>query len=105
MNEHTFNIGDVQDKPVYTLTCREFCALVQYANEKQNTNLTLPPAKAIGIPQLADALACSPAQISIMRREGVLDSSVISRVGRKIVFNVEKARDAANSWKREKARP
>ena len=62
----------------------------------------MTPRQAIGISALADALACSPSQIATMRREGVLDGAIISHIGRNIVFDVAKARSAANAWKKEK---
>ena len=100
----TIDYEAIKDRPVYTLSCAEFCALTQYAHMGLADSDAAPiaHAQAIGISALASALSCSPSQIAIMRRDGALRDCVISHVGRKYVFDVEKARKAANNWKAAK---
>ena len=58
-----------------------------------------PIQQAIGISVLADALSCSPSQVSKMQKAGVLQDAIISHVGRNYVFDIQKAREAAIAWK------
>lgn len=81
----------------------DFVALARFAGASSDgAHATMTPRQAIGISALADALSCSSSQVANMRRDGALDGAIISHVGRNIVFDVEKARAAANEWKKEK---
>lgn len=53
---------------------------------------------ATGISALANEIGCSSSQVYILKRQGVLDTAIVSRIGRKIVFDVEKARELANDF-------
>ena len=94
----TFEFEVDKDRPLYSLSCREFIALARYIRDAAEENTNLSSEQAIGISALAAALNCSPSQISNMRRDGVLDMAIISRFGRNIVFDVKMAREAANRW-------
>ena len=104
-NENTFDFETVKDRPVYTLSCREFCELTRFANSGISGQFAAAPVaspQAIGIAALADALSCSASQIYILKKAHRLDDAVISRIGRRIVFDVDKARTAANAWQTAK---
>lgn len=99
------NTSDITIEPLLTrrlidLEGRDFLQLAMYAfSSVESHSAPAIPIQAIGITALAQALSCSVSQISTMRRDGVLDDCVISNVGRHIVFDVDKARAAANAWK------
>lgn len=104
-NKQIMNTSDISIEPLLTrrlidLEGRDFLLLAQYAIASvDGPSAPALPVQAIGISALAQALSCSVSQISTMRRDGVLEKCVISNVGRHIVFDVDKARAAANAWK------
>lgn len=81
------------DKPIWQMSGREFCALTNYANA-MNEALSAPASRHLcrGVRALATHLACSESKIYALRRDGVLDDAVVSRIGKAIVFDGEKAR-------------
>ncbi len=81
---------------------RQYLALQAYANNFNSRPVAVERAQAIGIAQLAQALHCSVSQVAKMRREGILDDAVISRLGRNIIFDIRKAENAANKWHENK---
>lgn len=96
------NIEPLLEKPVWQMTGREFCALSHYANS-QDVQKTYSPAvvRIAGIKDLAAYLDCSESTIYDLRRRGVLDDAVIPSVGRKVVFDGEKARALAAKYKQK----
>ena len=100
-----FDFEAYKDRLIVTLSCGEYCALSRYANALVSDGggtTPLAARQAVGIAALADALSCSPSQVAAMRRDGALDCAIISQVGRRIVFNIDQARSAANEWKKNK---
>lgn len=93
------DINTLLSLPIWQMTGAQFVALAQYANASAEAQVPVAPPQAIGIAELADALHCSVAQVAVMRRDGVLDEAIVSRIGRHIVFDIDKARKAANEWK------
>lgn len=55
-----------------------------------------------GVQAVAEYCACSPSQIAKLLREGVLDSAIVSRIGKSIVFDADKARNSANVYQEQK---
>lgn len=102
--DNIFDYEAIKDRPVYTLTCKEFCELIRFANSGiPDQGATTPSSpQAVGINALADALSCSASQIYNLQKAHMLDDAVISRIGRRIVFDVDKARAAANEWQASK---
>lgn len=60
--------------------------------------------QAIGIHDLAIELGCSVSMLYVLKKNGVLNDSIISHIGKKVVFNVEKARSLANTWRAQHER-
>ena len=48
--------------------------------------------------ELSDYIGCCQSTIYDLKKKGVLDEAIISRVGRKIVFDAEKARVLASNY-------
>lgn len=94
-------------EPVWQMTGRELCTLIKYANENAGEqDGGRAPRKAVGVNALAEALSCSSSAIFVLMRTpreedgsadggGVLRDVIVSRIGRSIVFDVEKARTLA----------
>ena len=106
-------------KPLWQMTGEEYCQLTHYAlSLTPNAGSSQAPIgqKALGIHALAVELGCSDSTVyGLMRtpREedgsfeggGVLKDAIVSRIGRRIVFDVDKARELAKqSQQREEVR-
>ncbi len=105
------NVDVLLDTPIWQLSGREFCELVQFANSLHDGQCIATETKrtlVYGVQALADALACSPSTIYALMRTprtedgsaeggGVLRDAIVSRIGRRIVFDVELARTFATT--------
>ena len=112
MNSQT-NIEGLLGKPLWQMTGEEYCQLTHYAlSLSLNTGSSSPSPpgqKAFGVHALAVELGCSDSTVySLMRtpREedssadggGILRPAIVSRIGRRIVFDVETARRLADDY-------
>lgn len=88
------------DKPVWQMTGKEFFALTRYAQSPQEE--TKAVITCLGVKALSEELACCETTIYSMKREGVLDTAVVSKIGKRIVFDVAKARELANIYMDER---
>ena len=102
-------IEGLLQKPLWQMTGEEYCQLTHYAiSLSPNAGTSQAPTgqKALGIHALAVELGCSDSTVySLMRTPrkedasseggGILKDAIISRIGRRIVFDVDKARELA----------
>lgn len=91
----TTEIKNLLDKPVWQMTGKEFYQLACYALEGNVTTGTTKGVCVTGVHALAEYLDCCDSTVYALKRNGVLDGAVISQIGRKIVFDGEKARELA----------
>ena len=92
----TIEINELLDRPIWQMTGREFCVLAQYANGGQAQAAPAGGRKlCTGVRALAEYLGCCEATIYILKKDGVLDAAIISQIGKRIVFDGEKARSLA----------
>ncbi len=103
------NINGLLEKPLWQMTGEEYCQLTQYAlSISTGKGIAPSPAgqKAFGVHALAVELGCSDSTIYALMRTarkedgssddgGVLKDAIVSRIGRRIVFDVDKARELA----------
>lgn len=90
--------------PLWQMTGEEYLALHTYAcNNNRNTKLaeTQTSIKVTGVRALADYLQCCESTIYSLLRHKVLDSAIISRIGKRIVFDGEVARHCANDYQEQ----
>ncbi|MEE3391119.1 MAG: DUF3853 family protein [Candidatus Cryptobacteroides sp.] len=101
-------------KPLWQMTGEEYCQLTQYAMSLSPNVETSPVPmgqKALGVHALAVELGCSDSTIYALMRaareedgsaEGgeILKPAIVSLIGRRIVFDVDKARDLAIQYQR-----
>ena len=77
----------------------EYVALHAYACA---INMTGPEASQVtrlkGVQAVAEYCACSDSQIAKLLREGVLDTAILSRIGKSIIFDGDEARRCANEY-------
>ena len=106
------NINGLLEKPLWQMTGEEYCQLTQYALSLSNGMGTAPSQsgqKALGVHALAVELGCSDSTIYALMRTpreedgsseggGILKAAIVSRIGRRIVFDVDKAREQATQY-------
>jgi len=90
--------------PLWQLTGEDYVALHAYAVEKVSggNGTPAPVTRVTSIHALAQYIHCSDSLIFRLRREGVLDDAVISRVGKTITFDAEAALRLANEYQAQK---
>ena len=103
------DIQGLLEKPIWQMTGEEYCQLTHYAlSLTPSAGSSQAPAgqKALGVHALAIELGCSESTIYALMRTpreedgsaiggGVLKDAIVSRIGRRIVFDVDKARELA----------
>ena len=106
------NINGLLEKPLWQMTGEEYCQLTQYALSLSTGTGTAPSPsgqKALGVHALAVELGCSDSTIYALMRTprvedgsseggGILKGAIVSRIGRRIVFDVDKARERATQY-------
>lgn len=87
-------------KPLWQLTCEEYVALHKYAVKVANDEVGAPQTvtRCTGVRELARFLTCCESTIYSLKREGVLDDSILSSIGKNTVFDGEKARELAQAY-------
>ncbi len=105
-------IDGLLKKPLWQMTGEEYCQLTQYAMSLSPNAGTSPVSmgqKALGVHALAVELGCSDSTIYALMRAareedgssdggGILKPAIVSRIGRRIVFDVDKARELATQY-------
>lgn len=98
-------------KMIVQMTGADLVALIRYAIcLTECNNNPVPRTTVNGVSALADALACSPSTIYALMRTareedgsseggGILRDAIVSRIGRAIVFDVERSRELAKEYK------
>lgn len=94
------SIEQLLDRPLWQLSCREYIALMRYAHTSIAES-GAPAARNLchGVDALAQYLGCSPAKVYDLKRKGILEEAIVSRIGRAIVFDGDLARDLATNKK------
>ncbi len=97
MDTSVINVDELLTRPVCLMTGAEYCALTRYATAASGT-VASPSRQAVGIQALAKELGCSASTLYAIKKNGALNDAIISRIGRKEVFDIEKARTLANDY-------
>lgn len=85
-------------KPIWQMTGEEFLTLTK---QTKDDNQSTQPKYAYGMLALGEALGCSLSTIYSLKRNKILDQAIVSVVGRKIAFDIEKARYLADKYKKD----
>lgn len=88
-----YSINEFLKKSIIQMTGEEFCQLTRYANSGNGPAPAEEHHYAHGVSELAECLGCCPSTIYAMRRAGKLEPAIVSRLGKKIIFDVEKAKE------------
>lgn len=102
---NNINISELLGRPLWQLTCQEYVALMRHLlSESGNAgNGSTPPRQAIGMTALAKALGCSTSLLYGIRHNVDFGAGVVSKIGRKEVYDIETIRSIANDYmKRER---
>ena len=82
------------DKPLWQCTVGDLVAVIKkHLGAEASTSRTI--ITKIGALELAEYLSCSESQIAKLRKQGVLDEAIVSHIGKKTVYDAEKARELA----------
>lgn len=95
-------IQSLLDKPLWQMTGSEYVTLHAYACTTISSDGAHAVTQVKGVHAVAEYCACSDSQIAKLLREGVLDSAIVSRIGKSIVFDADKARNSANVYQEQK---
>ena len=105
METNSINISSLMGKMIVQLSVPEFCALAQFVADGISSPLNgKAPSKihqVVGVTPLSTELGCSASFVYALKAKGVLDDAIISRIGKKAVFDVDKARSLANQYQEE----
>lgn len=82
----------------------EYVVLHAYAVKKttEESGVVKTPIRCTGVRALAQYLNCCESTIYTLKREGVLDDSILSSIGKNTVFDGEKARELAQAYRQTK---
>lgn len=94
--ETSKEIANLLDRPLWQMSGREFVTLAQFAFERGPSS-PVGNTLCTGVRALAEYLGCCEATIYVYKREGILDDAIVSRIGKRIVFDGEIARKLATA--------
>jgi len=117
MNSNAIIDGLLQ-KPLWQMTGEEYCQLTHYAlslSPNTGSSASPPGQKALGVHVLAMELGCSDSTVYALMRTareeddsaeggGILQPAIVSRIGRRIVFDVDIARRLADDYQSTRKR-
>lgn len=96
------SVIDLLNKPLWQMTGEEYVALHAYAcSINMDSRASVPVTHIKGVHAVAEFCACSDSQIAKLLREGVLDSAIVSRIGKSIVFDGDEVRRCANEYQEQ----
>ena len=90
------------DKPLWQMTGEEFLQLNEMTrnNSSHSKEDSAPKLYAHGINELASKLGCCQSTVYSLKKLGILDSAIVSQIGKRIVFDVNKARILADEYQK-----
>lgn len=92
------NVEQLLKTPLWQMTGEDFIHLLRYALEAQAGSKKADRILIAGARPLAEYLSCSESMVHKLLRDGALDPAIVSHIGKKWVFDGEKARACANSF-------
>ncbi len=96
------NLASLLAKPIWQMTGEEFLQLNEQCKDRNiSTDSETKVQYAYGIADLAQAVGCCQSTIYALKKSGVLDSAIVSRIGKRIIFDVGKARTVADNYQKE----
>lgn len=95
----TNGIEKLLKAPLWQMTGEEFFRLLRYAlHDSMCGKKAEDKVLVTGVRSLAEYLACCESMVYKLLRSGSLERAIVSHIGKKWVFDGEKARECANSY-------
>lgn len=91
---------DLLSKFLCQMTGEEFLQLNELRASDHQTSMPTSHSYAQGVSDLAEKIGCCQSTIYALKKLGVLEDAIVSQIGRRIVFDVEKARILADDYQR-----
>jgi len=90
------------EKPLWQMTGEEFLQLNELTRSSSNSQQENNETKvyAHGINELATKLGCCQSTVYSLKKLGILDSAIVSQIGKRIVFDVHRARELADEYQK-----
>ncbi|MCQ2179035.1 MAG: DUF3853 family protein [Bacteroidales bacterium] len=82
------------------MTGEEFLQLNELRTSDHQTPMPVSHSYAHGVSELAEKIGCCQSTIYTLKKQGILEDAIVSQIGRRIVFDVEKARILADEYQR-----
>lgn len=97
------DLAELLNKPLWQMTGEEYVSLHAYAcNINAGETVKSQSATRItGVRALSEYLDCCESTVYMLLRIGVLKDAIISRIGKKIVFDGDKARELGAKYQKE----
>lgn len=93
------NVEQLLKTPIWQMTGEDFICLLRYALDAHSATGKKDDRTLIaGARPLAEHLSCSESMVHKLLRDGALEPAIVSHIGKKWVFDGEKARACANSF-------
>ena len=91
-------------KPIWQMTGEEFLQLNELNNSSAGSSAQSAGSVqyAHGIAELCQMIGCCQSTVYALKKEGVLDGAIVSQIGRRIIFDVDKARVLADEYQRQR---
>ncbi len=101
-NMHKTNNHPLLEKPLWQMTGEEFLQLNELTRGSLNptTENNEPKLYAHGVNELATMLGCCQSTVYALKKIGVLDKAIVSQIGKRIIFDVHKARELADEYQK-----
>ena len=90
------------EKPIWQMTGEEFLQLNELTRSSSNSQQENNETKvyAHGINELAYMLGCCQSTVYSLKKLGILDDAIVSQIGKRIIFDVHKARVLADEYQK-----
>lgn len=96
-------ISSLLVKPIWQMTGEEFLQLNELSkgSSPQNFEQKENVQYAHGISELSQMIGCCQSTVYALKKGGVLDDAIVSQIGRRIIFDVVKARILADEYQKK----
>lgn len=99
MNEFNTN-QDLLKKFVIHMTGEELLHLICDSRPTPDAPKKISTHYASGVKELSDMIGCCQSTVYALKKQGVLDSAIVSQIGKKIIFDIEQARVLADAYQK-----
>lgn len=101
---NTSDLEKLLQTPIWQMTGCDFLSLLEQSiNNREDIGRNgSTRVTCTGVHELAKYLKCCESTIYSLKKTGVLDEAIVSQIGKRIVFDGEMARIAADKYQKER---